>query len=469
MMSGLVLVRPRLMASPGGRSSPARPARSPARPASTSSSTVTATRPRAPAAAAAAARAAPARRRADRHRQRRRGARAAAPSRGRHRDGRDATIAWLRAQRSLEDALAGLRDGASPRPRPGSASRSPGGCPISGARPGASERAAPVDVRAREAGAARRGTVPERPGRPELEQNDVAVLLRSDSARGHRRGREARCSRSSDIFAVTTRPPRLRRRRLPAQAAHVAAAGMPGAELIPPTAELFLGFTSTLKAGLGPPRIANLETLGLARIAAGLLHARHAHAPLAHLREPRGVVPGLRPTPSGCTTMFRPGLQVPVGTLTVPQGPDEVATPAEDRRDYRVPARSATAASIQTASRLARRHVGPDGTRYPAGARCRSAPTSTRSTTRSPGAPNGERIAPRPPPASTSSSSTRRATTSTASGWRWTASSRTATTLAVLAASRGQGINSVLRTTHRQNFLVPPRAHRSFPLAELQT
>jgi hypothetical protein len=28
------------------------------------------------------------------------------------------------------------------------------------------------------------------------------------------------------------------------------------------------------------------------------------------------------------------------------------------------------------------------------------------------------------------------------------------------------GFNSILRTTHRQNFLVPPRAHRSFPLAE---
>jgi hypothetical protein len=25
----------------------------------------------------------------------------------------------------------------------------------------------------------------------------------------------------------------------------------------------------------------------------------------------------------------------------------------------------------------------------------------------------------------------------------------------------------VLQTTHRQNFLVPPRRHRSFPLAEL--
>ena len=33
--------------------------------------------------------------------------------------------------------------------------------------------------------------------------------------------------------------------------------------------------------------------------------------------------------------------------------------------------------------------------------------------------------------------------------------------------ARGQGFNSILRTTHRQNFLVPPRRHRSFPLVEL--
>ena len=33
--------------------------------------------------------------------------------------------------------------------------------------------------------------------------------------------------------------------------------------------------------------------------------------------------------------------------------------------------------------------------------------------------------------------------------------------------SRAQGFNSIIRATHRQNFLVPPRARRSFPLAEL--
>jgi hypothetical protein len=41
------------------------------------------------------------------------------------------------------------------------------------------------------------------------------------------------------------------------------------------------------------------------------------------------------------------------------------------------------------------------------------------------------------------------------------------TKLLVGPQSRAAGFNSVLTTTHRQNFLVPPRRHRSFPLAEL--
>jgi hypothetical protein len=39
------------------------------------------------------------------------------------------------------------------------------------------------------------------------------------------------------------------------------------------------------------------------------------------------------------------------------------------------------------------------------------------------------------------------------------------TTLRFDANSPGQGFNQALSTTHRQNFLVPPRRHRSFPLA----
>jgi len=39
--------------------------------------------------------------------------------------------------------------------------------------------------------------------------------------------------------------------------------------------------------------------------------------------------------------------------------------------------------------------------------------------------------------------------------------------IAFAPRAREQGFNSILSTTHRQNFLVPPRRHRSFPLAEL--
>jgi len=41
------------------------------------------------------------------------------------------------------------------------------------------------------------------------------------------------------------------------------------------------------------------------------------------------------------------------------------------------------------------------------------------------------------------------------------------TRLPFSGGDRNQGFNAVLRTSHRQNFLVPPRRHRSFPLAEL--
>ena len=51
------------------------------------------------------------------------------------------------------------------------------------------------------------------------------------------------------------------------------AAGVAGADLIPDTSELFLGFTSTQKAGLGPGLIANHETLGYVDLRAGYFPA----------------------------------------------------------------------------------------------------------------------------------------------------------------------------------------------------
>ncbi len=42
-------------------------------------------------------------------------------------------------------------------------------------------------------------------------------------------------------------------------------------------------------------------------------------------------------------------------------------------------------------------------------------------------------------------------------------------TLDIAPRSHNAGFNSILFTTHRQNYMVPPRRHRSFPLAEFLT
>lgn len=52
-------------------------------------------------------------------------------------------------------------------------------------------------------------------------------------------------------------------------------------------------------------------------------------------------------------------------------------------------------------------------------------------------------------------------------GSRWTGGCPADETLNAGPRSRASGFNSILTTTHRQNVLVPPRAHRSFPLTEL--
>ena len=112
---------------------------------------------------------------------------------------------------------------------------------------------------------------PSDPPETILEANDVAVLLRSDSLE-HIAAASKAIFQDVDIF----RPTSIRRgfagggfdggQSLPKKMA--VAAQVPGSFLIPDQSELFLGFTSTQKAGLGPPKIANLEELGFSKPAA---------------------------------------------------------------------------------------------------------------------------------------------------------------------------------------------------------
>ena len=302
-----------------------------------------------------------------------------------------------------------------------------------------------------------------------LEANDVAVLLRSDSLDHIGAGAKALFS-DLDVFEVTS----IRKgfagggfeggQSLPKRMA--VAAQVPGSFLIPDHSELFLGFTSTQKAGLGPPKIANVEELGFSP---GGYFAQGTHLAVSHITEDLeawyvNFVHGER-----VATMFRPGLKVGENVLTVPQGPRDVVDSARVERDYGRSKQIGHSASLQTVSRLATTAVGTSGAVYgPGTAIPHRADFNTLDN-----------------PFFWSADPARDAMSETpAAGVHFVVFNPSSddfnrgrlamdgvlpdgTKLPFAPRDRGQGLNSILRTTHRQNFLVPPRRHRSFPLVEL--
>ena len=212
---------------------------------------------------------------------------------------------------------------------------------------------------------------PSDPPETLLEENDVAVLLRSDSRDAIADGANALFEELDGMFRVTS----IRKgfagggfdgsQSLPKRMAM--AAGVPGADLIPDTSELFLGFTSTQKAGLGPPKIANFETLGYVDLGPGKYFAQGTHMHVSHLFEDLERWYLNFDHRERVDTTFRPGLDVPVDTLTVPQGPDDVQTPAQVAAGYESIRRIGHSGSIQSSSRLAEDVTGPDGTLYAKG------------------------------------------------------------------------------------------------------
>jgi hypothetical protein len=307
-----------------------------------------------------------------------------------------------------------------------------------------------------------------------LESNDVAVLLRSDSLDHIAVGANAIFDDLSGLFEVTS----IRKGfvgggfdggpGLPKQMA--IAAGIPGADLIPHGAELFLGFTSTQKAGLGPSRIANIETLGYADLGRSGYFAHGTHMHLSHLFEDLAAWYQIFDFQGRVDTTFRPKLHVPRNTQTVPQGPDDVQSRAHVRMDFARYRQIGHSGSIQPASRLEDDVTGFDGTVYPKGTAVpQRADFNTLDN----------------PFFWTAHEGRDRFSDEPAAGLHFVVFNPTSddfrrmrlamdgvmphgAPLEFETGSTGRGFNSILATTHRQNFLVPPRAHRSFPLSELR-
>jgi hypothetical protein len=372
------------------------------------------------------------------------------------------------ARRTLEQALVDVEGDYAPSPAGLGVTVAWGRPYFDRFVPGNARRMIPLDRRAGGSVLLDAERFPSDPPDTRLEENHVAFLLRSD-VHDHIDDAAARI-RGTKLFTVTS----VRRgfagggfdggQSLPKRLA--LAAQIPGADLIPDTSELFLGFTSTQKAGMGPGAIANFETLGYVDFRGSDYFRHGTHMHLSHIHEDVEAWYLNFDFDERVSTAFRPNLDVPQGTQTVRQGPQDVSTDADVHRTYRRTGQIGHSASIQTTSRLLRDHVVADGTVYPKGT---AVPVRADfNTLDNPFAwsERADEIGVLPAagvhfvvfnPTGDDFRRNRRAMDGLLPGGKVEFEPR----------ARGQGFNSVLSTTHRQNFLVPPRAHRSFPLAEL--
>jgi len=315
-------------------------------------------------------------------------------------------------------------------------------------------------------------------GQVRLEQNDVAVLLRSDSLANIMAGTNAifgtGSNQAGSLFKVTS----IRRgftgggfygqQSLPSRLA--LAAHIPGAKSIPTHAEVFLGFTTTLQSNLGPGIIANLETLpGVTDQWPHGYFRQGTTMQLSHLFEDLATWYGSGPQnfstyADRVRATFQPGLSVAAGTLTASPPIESEANVVQDVQKYKAYGHSG---SMQPIVRQASPTTSNYGHVYPAGT-----PVSTRgdfNTLDNPfhytSDPTGNMYRSQPAaglhfiifqPTIGNFNRTRLAMDGHYSD----------KTLDIAPRSHNAGFNSVLFTTHRQNYMVPPRRHRSFPLAE---
>jgi len=150
----------------------------------------------------------------------------------------------------------------------------------------------------------------------------------------------------------------------------------------------------------------------------------------------------------------------------VRQGPKDVSSVAEVRRDYRSSGRIGHSASIQTTSRLLRDVVAADGTVFLKGTAIPVRADFNTLDNPFDWSELEDEIGVTPAagvhfvvfnPTGDDFHRNRLAMDGVLPGGK----------IPFKPRAREQGFNSVLSTTHRQNYLVPPRRHRAFPLAEL--
>jgi hypothetical protein len=332
----------------------------------------------------------------------------------------------------------------------------------------------PADLRASKAAGKRVAAVVDAapfasdPGGLVLGGDDVVFLLRSDSV-AHIDDAE-RTLLATGLFEVAS----VRNGFLgggfsdgPGLAKQMAlAAGVPGAELIVDGVQMFLGFTSTQKAAMAPDRISSFETLpGHTDQKPGSFWSGGAAMHVSHLDEDLERWWKVFPFTDQLRAMARPGLTVPDKTYTIAEDISRVETAKDVHADLASFGSVGHSATLQTVTRLqadtrdAYGVVRPRGTAIVQRADFNTLdnPFARPSSSATPSA--GVHFVAFAPTTGLFNRARRAMDGALGDGSK----------LPIDPRAEAQGFNSFLHPTHRQNFLAPPRAHRSFPLAELAT
>jgi hypothetical protein len=248
------------------------------------------------------------------------------------------------------------------------------------------------------------------------------------------------------------------------------AAGVPGAELIVDGVQMFLGFTSTQKAAMAPDRIASFETLrGLTDQTPRSYWSGGTAMHLSHLNEDLERWWKDTPYPDQLRAMTRPGLTVPDKTYTIAEDVSRVERPADVHADLAKFGGVGHSGALQTVTRLTADANDAYGV-----LRSRGTALVQRADFNTLDNPFAH------------SAIAAEVSATPAAGVHFVAFAPTSdlfnrarramdgalgdgSSLGLAARSPAQGFNEFVHATHRQNFVVPPRAHRAFPLAELLT
>jgi hypothetical protein len=303
-----------------------------------------------------------------------------------------------------------------------------------------------------------------------LEDNDVVFVMASDSLANIATGYSTIFDgAAADLFSVTS----IRKGFVDATQLggsgqsltkqFAVANGLAGSASIPDQAQLFLGFTSTQRSAIGPSTIANFESLGMTNQTKNSYFAYGTTLALSHLFEDLATWYG-NPYGQRVSFAFRPEIadSTPAGTLTIPESTADIESARQRGRDAQQFGTVGHSASMQPVSRLQKATKGfAKGTPIPVRADFNTVDN----------------------PFSYSSDPSRdNYSSNPAAGVHFLSyvpsSFYFETLRRAMDGPPGRGgppappwekfvHAAAISASHRQNFLVPSRSHRSFPLAEL--